>query len=1268
MPTLFDRAIQRAAQPIDPTPEPSPLRGQDTPLATSFIEGAKATNLVVTAVKVLQKDKAEQTEADPNWLPGTFLQEAPELQWFLDAAAEDEDLFDAAHSTQNETELRQVVGDYQTRLEQMQETFDNPVSGVAGMAAGAIFDVTSLIPGLGVVKGARATLVAADRARRVAALRLGAFGAVEQGAFTRLEAELDPSVGAGELAFNTGIGTVLGAAIGSAIPAAALVRKYDPGTLESLQRAGKAQPGVLDRAAPKAPTPEPTATVRPQSVGAAATDEVGAAGLDLPDPTRTGSLGRRFFGAEFFRSIKQRQLNMLADNPQDPAVQEWAGLMGKMMRWAVPTVGEEAGLTSRANTVEEIIYGRYHGTAYKGAFDAGLRGIFRGLQQDLGDGFMRYGLNESIPALQGNFLKKTFKPGVNRAEFDRMSLMVARRRAAGQDEGAAAEAVIAQTLGERIDLPATNRLAKALNEATDLETGLYRRIGEDVKAAGLDPDDLVDLNGVYRPQTYFVDMIVAAEDEFVDLLTYNMGWNPPDEFVAEFFGEGKRWVDLTPTEQDEVRAVWVETKADKLADRAEQRFAQAMAKMGAKKGEAEAAALRRFEREVVTLRERQVAAQRRYENAKTTAGTMRFARELATLETELRVAETALGQAKALLRTSDGLKTLLRSARKAGQRAEQKAARSATKALGKAEKQAGKAEAATKKPFTDEADLEKLARKMARSIQSSLSKRDSAFGFMMGGVEDTGVTGRLHPRNINWDRSILEGDPRLEKFLDMDREQLLNSYINQVAPRIAFKEVFGVEDLDEIFTEAAGALPGALRTDALADINAIQDKLLGRNLLNADPSIRFISRFLKNANIPIFLGSAGLSLPGDVMLTHLAAEVPGVTRTMRNLMKTLKPGRSTTSFQDWANKFDRNTLMSMVVGPRAVADMSSRQAALAALQADPTLRGLGRPGSRTWLMTKELGRYGEMGANAMMRVNGMNLWNVRQDMALRMTVMAHLWAEGKKGLSGMQPGFAARLRSAGITETKLERLVAEYSAKNVTYEGVILPDVDNWSKAAMEDMSRVIDTFSANGIIAPGLGEMPRFANDALGSLMFQFQGFGYAAQAKLVRNVQAKGVGDPIVLQGLLFMMLMTGISDMARETVNGRGPEYAESWSTPEGATQRVFNMFTRSPLAVSSVNTMAELMVNVAGRPGNQALKRIGLPAMIPQNSRLREREWFSILGGPGVATVNNLGAAAVSGLAAAADPESNFESFAANAQRVMPFGSHVLYRALNSNLED
>jgi hypothetical protein len=283
------------------------------------------------------------------------------------------------------------------------------------------------------------------------------------------------------------------------------------------------------------------------------------------------------------------------------------------------------------------------------------------------------------------------------------------------------------------------------------------------------------------------------------------------------------------------------------------------------------------------------------------------------------------------------------------------------------------------------------------------------------------------------------------------------------------------------------------------------------------------------------------------------------------------------------------------------------------LQLDPTLarHGSGRPGSTRWHLSRKLMKGSETAAKGMMTLNFMAHWNRAQSRGVRKAAIMQLVTED---FDKLPANYQAVMRSRGIGPqdmAQFKKLHGEHSVELAP--GLRFPDVDNWPASARAKLERAIEVADGRAIIMPTLGDMPRWANTPLGAIFFQFTGFAYSSQNKFVRVLMQ----DPTAashMQALFLALFLTVMAQGARAVLSSRTEEFVESWQSPDGVAQNLYEMYTRGPFAVAWSTAAADLAVGMTGRAGNQALQKLGLPSLLPQPSRFAERDLMSRTMGP------------------------------------------------------
>ena len=110
----------------------------------------------------------------------------------------------------------------------------------------------------------------------------------------------------------------------------------------------------------------------------------------------------------------------------------------------------------------------------------------------------------------------------------------------------------------------------------------------------------------------------------------------------------------------------------------------------------------------------------------------------------------------------------------------------------------------------------------------------------------------------------------------------------------------------------------------------------------------------------------------------------------------------------------------------------------------------------------------------------------------------------------------------------------------------------------------------------------------------------------------------------------------------------------------------ILSRGPFAVAYSANLADQLLILGGRAANNALEAVDLPGVVPQPSRLKERNILEALAGPSATTINRLGLLAVTLANAATGEQSDVDALPRQLQQALPFGSLIYVRALEAAL--
>jgi hypothetical protein len=1094
---------------------------------------------------------------------------------------------------------------------------------------------------VGFVKGARTMVAGAGAARATAASRLALFGMAETGAFTALERVNDPTIGTQDIAKWMGIGGAIGGLLGAAAPRAAFVQRVDldqPSPAAARAAAEVAEEGV------EAVEPAPA------SAGAAAAHIAATTAQDLPEGV--GSVGRKVFRSETFRSPLQRIQNWLVDNPGNEAVQNLAlNVYTKFNRLASATKGEQAGLTKRVNLSVQEVSDQLENE--RGKIEIAQHTTYRALQRDLGEGLMRVRLR--MPIFKGGWPFPTPQAGVTRDELRKMGWQFSQAQNAGID----IQEYVARLGLDGLDDTSAKRLAKAIEESAEHDNAYFREWQKTLLEEGhLAPDEIEA--GNYRPQQYNIDEILQDPDGFMDLLRENQGWNPPDEWLVQqgYIKQGQTLSDLPVDIQEEARLEAMISRREAMEGHADRAHAKAIETLEGAKGEAIHIVTARHEKKIAAVVEKIKKQEARLATGKDTDRTLRA---LAKSEQELADLEDAYKVALRALDSEEGIRSQLARIASTAAPAARKEAQKAAAALKKANLKAAKTEATAGRGMAERADLDATAKTIMDKITGASAAGHNAYGFMPG--EDLlGVPGRLQVRNLDWTPSRIKNDPRLERFLLEDPSHAMAGYLRTVGSRVALKRVFGTDEPLEQLKANLEGLPLAIREEARKDIEFLLDQVTGRHLTK-DIGLRQFSRSIMGINVATMLGNAGWSRLGDVALLQFARRSGHVNNFVKNFVTG--PNRGIIRHLEDMGK---NTLAALAHGADHIIDPSLRQARLLNFDGTQLVKGAGTPGTAQWKIMKRAQTGANLSATMMMRLNLMNLWDGRIASAFRLAFMADAIDSFRKPWSSLSKELREGFLSMGIDEADAARMAKLADEHSVTMpNGAKLPDIDNWPVADRNMFSRLIDQTAQEGRIAPTIGVQPRLVNSPIGAMFMQFTAFPYAAQQKFLR----RGIQDPlspVFLQSVMIATLFSAVADAGRHVTRGQGEEWAESWNTPEGVTQRMFNIYSRGPMSVAYSGSLMDQLLILGGRAGNETLENIGLGRPLPQPSRLRERNIFEGLGGPSVTTINRLGLLTATGAGAASGVQSDIDALPRQLQQTLPFASLWFVHAANAALGD
>tara|TARA_R110000868_G_scaffold1199_2_gene9157 strand:+ start:2503 stop:6666 length:4164 start_codon:yes stop_codon:yes gene_type:complete len=398
----------------------------------------------------------------------------------------------------------------------------------------------------------------------------------------------------------------------------------------------------------------------------------------------------------------------------------------------------------------------------------------------------------------------------------------------------------------------------------------------------------------------------------------------------------------------------------------------------------------------------------------------------------------------------------------------------------------------------------------------------------------------------NW--RTADGRYAMTDFVDRNVVNVMSRYIRTMASDIAYQKIMGgdegiavmLKQLRDEKTDMLAALAeksdasmskgtppktGALEKKNLeieamyerdkSTIEALVHRIRGTDPAGAaDPryaGARTIAKVIKNSNVPLFMGSSLISQLPDlgrmVMSEGIIRVFGGMVGHFADGFKSLKMSK--------AEGQRVGTINDMLMGGRAgtMADIGeqytnqSKAEMISGLVAHKSLILFGVSPWNT--VIKSHASY--LGADTILR---------------RVAAMA----DGKP-LSDVQ---AAQMRAWGIGDYEVEQIVKERELWGESTRGAFFSNADQWKNLeARNAFERALLRYIDGNILTPGATDKPLWTQGPVGSVITQFQGFGFASHTRiLVAGLQQR---DANALSSMLAMvglgMTSVALRDLVRD-----------------------------------------------------------------------------------------------------------------------------------------
>ena len=520
----------------------------------------------------------------------------------------------------------------------------------------------------------------------------------------------------------------------------------------------------------------------------------------------------------------------------------------------------------------------------------------------------------------------------------------------------------------------------------------------------------------------------------------------------------------------------------------------------------------------------------------------------------------------------------------------------------------------------------------------------------LGPKKGGSLSGRFHARRL------LLPDSEIEEFLDDDLNYMLRNVSRSMTADIELMRTFGSVDLDAQFKGIADEYAQMARDvdpkapdaeqqrKAIADEQAqvirnvagIRDRLRGTYALPEDPSqigYRVINGFKALNHLRLMGGVTLSSIPDTarVVFSNGMGNFAGVAmeRLVTAVKRTKIPAGKELEFAGTAFELVND----------------SRTAALSDI-----LDNYGRGSKFERALGAAQSNFGQLSLmapwnHAMKSAAGLTTQN-------RILSAARALAEGKAKKNDLQ--FVARL---GIGESDLRKMAKAFNEFGEDNGRVLWANTEAWTDRRLADMFHNAMRAETDRIIVQPGQEKPLWASGPIGSLIFQFQSYNFAATQRVVlAGVQGLSQRDMTVVSTIVGQVALGMLVAKLKMEQAGRGEETA-AWSGRRWIAEGV----DRSGMlgALTYVNLASERLTG----------GRIGLSALAGKEplSRYNSRNALGTFLGPTAGLAQDAFTVSAATARALADGEPVTDGDIAALRRLLPYQNLFYVRQLFDQME-
>lgn len=358
-------------------------------------------------------------------------------------------------------------------------------------------------------------------------------------------------------------------------------------------------------------------------------------------------------------------------------------------------------------------------------------------------------------------------------------------------------------------------------------------------------------------------------------------------------------------------------------------------------------------------------------------------------------------------------------------------------------------------------------------------------------------------------RKFTIDDSEIEDFLNNDIDELMTTYAKSMIPRLELARRFGVEFLDDTFTDAKSLPVKEIREEYakkmalvedqpkklnkllkqeekdINDLLSVRDRLLGTYGITANPSswLYRVPKIIKQVNVLRMLGSAvvaAISDPAKLILVN------GLTPVFKDGLAPLVKLASSAEGRAYFTKY-KSELRSFNIGTELLMN-SARERGLNGLTED-------------FAKNSKFERGLDVVSSKFMKHTLVPFWNSGFKTLAAMVIQNNVYRAITRVVSGkIKPKDLAKLNEFGISETMAKQIAKQVAKHGEDYKGLMMPNVANWDEefAELGDIYTSAISKEANRIIlTPSASSTPLWMSRGGLSLLGQFKSFAFSSVQK---------------------------------------------------------------------------------------------------------------------------------------------------------------------------